>query len=113
MSEVTVTVTPAPVTARPKIRISATDFMALHLSALEHGGIGRNHSWVGTDPSVPNCKQGHAYSLDPTGKMNQRLTNAGLHIDRNDDTLKDAGVLEFDRVDFETYIQLLNIDIKE
>lgn len=101
--------------ARPKILLDADDFMALHLSALEFGGIGSGTIGL---PGSPNCVIGHAGFLDgqrlPYSDVTNpetfvgRLAEAGLTWDAND------GAMGYGRrVDFETYIELLNIDIKE
>jgi hypothetical protein len=110
--------------SRPKILLDADDFMALHLSALAFGGIG--HTELDDATGAPHCKLGHAYEIEwayrdsnddrKTGgnlTLNQRLERAGLSIAANDDTLIAAGVALGAKVDFETYVKLLNIDIKE
>lgn len=93
---------------RPKILLDPVDFDALHLSALEVGGIGQGFT---KDFDGPVCKMGHAVVLD--NGMNQRLCNAGLTAMANDETLEAAGIPAGQRIPFERYVELLNIDVKE
>ncbi len=105
---------------QPKILLDKADFDALHLSSLVHGGIGHGQSWIDEDKEVPLCKEGHARWIEWyyisgvfSDTLSSRLYNAGLTALHQDIVLQEAGVGFHERVDFETYCKLLNIDVKE
>ena len=108
-------------TARPKILLDPVDFMALHLAALAHEGVGSGSTGYGDEPI---CAIGLASWLDEpeigydgydhqTDTLAGRLSRAGFTFGASDRAM---GVVErntLHRIDFETFIELLNIDIKE
>jgi hypothetical protein len=110
------------VSSKSKILLDPVDFMALHLSALAFGGVGRGE-WVDRSLNCPVCIHGHAVSVvgnddllnNLQSEVTDRLRTAGLSIGANDRTLAAAGVRSYDekpmRVSFNKYIKLLNIDI--
>lgn len=105
---------------QPKILLNKEDFDALHLSSLVHGGIGQGRMWADDAVwDVPLCKNGHAIWIEKISMfaigdtLSSRLYNAGLTSLHQDSVLQEAGVRIQERVDFETYCKLLNIDVKE
>ena len=108
-----------------KILLDPVDFDALHLSFLEHGGVGGVCAFSG-EPAAPHCVLGHAAWLEGSDRattdaamqteMGKRLTSAGLTWQLNDDVVLRArreGNWQSERIPFELYISLLNIDVKE
>ena len=111
-----------------KILLDPVDFDALHLSFLEHGGVGDTGCFRHPvdEPAVPHCALGHGAWLEGhddastdeamVTEFGKRLMAAGLTWERNDDAVlryrREKGFTS-DKIDFETYITLLNIDIKE
>jgi hypothetical protein len=113
---------------RPKILLEPADFDALHASSLAWGGIGRSRLFVEHDPEQgPQCVWGHAGLAEGVDDLHciygdqghqqpeliKRLKIAGLTWEYNDWALADAGVGHDERVDFERYCELLNIDVRE
>ncbi len=101
---------------RETVLLNPVLFDALHLSALAHGGIGRDRTHF---DGKPWCVTGHAWyvtrDIPEMGECAYSLLMESvpqIHWpSRNDKCLRAAGLDDYQRVPFERWCEIVGVDV--